>query len=452
VNHDDQSTNPSPESAEELPLGLRRRTFLRLSLLAAATAACQMPSQAASAAPEPVRSPDRARGEITLGEAIASAFQDAGVRVATNVPATGVVQVFDQLCRRMGTAPSHSYNEEVAYTIAFSAALCGVRSSALLKSHGFAKASNSVVDSLTCGVRAGFVVLVVNDEDGHTSDNIFDLPGFVKGTRIPFRRPAPGEMYAQILEAFEISERFQLPVAVLVDLNDLDRAVHIQRSVCAPPPVPPLARDGRHVMEPMMTVSRDRILQAKLRQEDWRSVSMPPMPVVPDALPPRWQSLARAYLPFFSTFRDLKGPETFVTGDTTVGSMFAFPPFQCIDVVTYYGGSIPLAIGAVLAGRKDVWAVSGDYGFVAAGCLGLAEAVARGIALRLVILHNGHACTTGGQPIAPGLLERLLKGYENCLTRIPDPADPERIKAALSIARKDELRIFLVEYPGCQAI
>ena len=427
-----------------------RRDFLRLSLLAAAAAACRIPVLAdGEAPPAPRRPPDRDQGELSVGEAAAAALLDAGARVVTSVPATGVAQLYDAYCLLGKLPPFFSYHEEVAYTAAFSAALNGVRSAAVLKSHGFAKAANSVVDSLACGVTAGFVVLIVEDEDGHTSDCLFDLDRFVEGTRIPCRTPAPGELYPRILEAFALSERFQLPVAVLVKLADLDRAVRVARSVA---PLPPALRpdfDGRHVLEPLFAGPRDRVLQAKLRQEEWRKIGLPPMPVIPDSLPPRWRSLAEAYTPFFQAFREVKGPDTFVAGDTTVGTMFAYRPFRCIDASTYYGGSVPLAVGACLSGRLDVWAVSGDYGFVAAGCLGLAEAVARGVALRLVILHNGHACTTGGQPIVPGLLERMLAGYEPFLTRIPDPMDPARVKVALSAARKDELRIFLAEYRGC---
>ncbi len=165
-------------------------------------------------------------------------------------------------------------------------------------------------------------------------------------------------------------------------------------------------------MEPLYAGPRDRVLQAKLRQEEWRKIDLPPMPVVPDSLPARWRSLAKAYTPFFQAFREVKGPDTFVAGDTTVGTMFAYRPFRCIDASTCFGASVPL---------------------------------------RLVILHNGHACTTGGQPIAPGLLERILQGYEPFLTRIPDPMDPVRGREALSAARKDELRVFLVEYRGCEA-
>ena len=127
--------------------------------------------------------------------------------------------------------------------------------------------------------------------------------------------------------------------------------------------------------------------------------------------------------------------------------MFAFSPFDCIDVTTYYGGSLPLALGGQMAGRRAAWAVTGDYSFLAAGHLGLVEAVARQLPIKVLIIQNGCAKTTGGQPIPPGLLERVLDGFRSHIRIIENPFDPESARAVLSDAADSaRLQIVLARY------
>jgi TPP-dependent indolepyruvate ferredoxin oxidoreductase alpha subunit len=75
------------------------------------------------------------------------------------------------------------------------------------------------------------------------------------------------------------------------------------------------------------------------------------------------------------------------------------------------GGSTALALGAHLAGVEDAWAVTGDFSFVAAGHLGLAEAYAREAPLKTLLLVNGEAAATGGQPLPRRALDRALAPY-----------------------------------------
>jgi TPP-dependent indolepyruvate ferredoxin oxidoreductase alpha subunit len=121
----------------------------------------------------------------------------------------------------------------------------------------------------------------------------------------------------------------------------------------------------------------------------------------------------------------MRGP--LVTGDTGVSSLFACEPYNCIDITTYFGGSVPLAAGAYLAGYPEAWALTGDFAFIAAGHLGLLEALQRGIPLKVIIFYNGKAETTGGQPIPQGTLETVLAGYERYVSYIRNPNDTERL-------------------------
>jgi len=151
------------------------------------------------------------------------------------------------------------------------------------------------------------------------------------------------------------------------------------------------------------------------------------------------------YVPLFSVFRDFRGDV--VAADTGITCLFGCPPFDCVDLTTYMGGSVSLAIGAYMAGHKTVWAVTGDFSFIAAGHLGLNEAIRRNIPLKVLLFDNGKAETTGGQIIPEGTLERTLAPYGKHIIRINNPGDPEAVRAALQTAAASKtLAIVVADY------
>jgi TPP-dependent indolepyruvate ferredoxin oxidoreductase alpha subunit len=412
-----------------------RRRFLKLSGLALAGLVLPgplWPDPAAHGAPAPVR----------IDRAVALAIQDAGVRVVTHVPATGATAIFDACCERMGTAPAYAFNEELAYTMAHGAALSGIRSAAVIKSHGLAKAANSVIDSLTLGTTAGFVALVLDDPAGRHSDNIFDLGDFLKGTGIPFKKAGRETLYDDLLECFLWSEELKTPVALLVD-SDLvsGETTFVRRRLC--PTEATYRRDPlRHVLCPPLAPYQRKVLEARLARRDWRGIAAPELPPVPEGLPPQWRPAASLYVPVFEVFRELRPQIPFVSGDTGLSSLFAFAPFACVDACSYYGGSLPLALGFHLGGRGRAWAVTGDYAFLAAGHMGLIEALSRRIPLKVLVMDNGSAMATGGQPIPTGLYEQVLTGWAPYVSRIDDPRDKTAVRGILTRAiQSDRLEI-----------
>lgn len=209
-----------------------------------------------------------------------------------------------------------------------------------------------------------------------------------------------------MLDAFSWSEALQLPVVLLMNADDIDQ-VGTYTPVQDSTSLPTYQRDvTRHVLCPLLAEYQHQVLAAKVSGQNWRVLKKPALPTIPDDLPEAWQPLARLYMPPFMVFQTLRGEV--VTGDMGVSTLFAFPPYNCIDICTYMGGSIPLAIGAYLAGHQSVWAVTGDFSFIAAGHLGLLEAVQRNIPLKVLILYNRRAQTTGGQPIPNNILEHIL--------------------------------------------
>lgn len=380
-----------------------------------------------------------------LSAVIAHALHDAGVLVATDVPGYGASEVFSEYCELSNKELPISFNEEVAYSIAHGASLVGGRAASLMKAHGVLKACNSVSDSLYAGTTAGFVTVIFEDPEGTHSDSILDSIAVLEGVGIPHRVGTAGTIYQDILRCFDDSERFQIPYALVVDSNELQQLAEFAVQPFSNPNQHYLRDITQHVLCPCFSAYQREVLAAKRRGADWTRLQPPAIPHIPEALPERWKPVAESYAPLFSAFKSLRG--AIVTGDTGVSSLFAFPPYNCVDITTYMGGSIPLAIGASLAGYDDVWALTGDFSFIAAGLLGLPEAVQRHIPLKIVILYNGKAETTGGQPIPAGTLERTLRGYERFVRYINDPSDRRELERVLSEAREaNELRIVVVDY------
>jgi hypothetical protein len=273
-----------------------RREFLKLGSLAVAGLLLSdvvRPSLSAGASVRTMRS-DRA---------VALALRDAGARVVTHVPATGAVAVFDAVNELAGTKPVYSFNEETAYTVAHGAALSGARAAAVLKAHGLAKAANSVIDSLTLGTTGGFVTVALDDPEGAHSDNIFPLQDFLRGTGIPFKRAGRETIYDDVLECFLWSEKLTVPVVLFVDSRELSREPPVLRKTL-PPVSRRYSRDAlRHVLCPPLAPYQRRVLEAKLAGKDWRSISEPVLPPVPQGLPAPGGRRRRSLSPFLRSFR-----------------------------------------------------------------------------------------------------------------------------------------------------
>lgn len=405
---------------------------------------------------------------VKASQAIGLALIDSGIEIATYVPALGATEIYYDYCTASGQKPSISFHEEVAYTIAHGVALAGRRACAILKTHGFLKAANSMSDSLYSGTNAGFVSIVVDDRRGIQSDSIIEASPFLEGIGIPYKIGKAENIYGDVLSSFQQSEDLGLPYALIVDASEMDKPSEVQRE----------ARDGwvgqkererqkdgkdsadlrsygcsgnycrdaaAHVLCPPFCRYQQEVLRCKLQGGDRSLISRPTILPLPESLPPRWRPTAEKYSRLFKAFRSFKGG--IVAGDTGLSTLFALPPYDCIDVTTYMGGSVPLAIGAYLAGQRPAWAVTGDFSFIAAGHLGLLEAIQRNVPIKVLVLHNGKAETTGGQRIPEGTLKRILRSYQEYVEYIYDPQNCDEIKGVLNRASESrDLKVIVADF------
>ena len=402
---------------------------------------------------------------VKASQAIGLAILDSDVGITTYVPALGATEIYYDYCAASGQKPSLSFHEEVAYTIAHGAALAGRRACAILKTHGFIKAGNSVSDSLFSGTNAGFVSIVVDDCKGIQSDSIVDTSAFLEGIGIPYKIAEVENIYRDVLAVFQKSEELCLPYALVIDASEIDKPSEVrredrQKSAGRRPYGHSRNADRsyyknanhtfsrnitQHVLCPPFCKYQQEVLRCKLKGDDWSLISRPEILPIPESLPPRWRPTAEKYSLLFRVFSSFK--EGMVAGDTGLSTLFALSPYECIDVTTYMGGSIPLAIGACLARQHTAWAVTGDFSFIAAGHLGLLEAIQRGVPIKVLVLNNGKAETTGGQKIPEGTLERILRSYSEFVDYIHNPQDYDEIRVVLEHASKSRgLKVVVVDF------
>ncbi|XXY51257.1 thiamine pyrophosphate-dependent enzyme [Sorangium sp. So ce269] len=385
-----------------------------------------------------------------LSTAIAQTLRDLHVNVLTHVPGFGATQIFRAYCELRGEPLPISYHEEVAYTVAHGASLMGERAATVIKSHGLAKAMNSVYGSLSSGVTAGFLVVVVQDRAGSHSDNIIDIVPLLAAAGVPYRRVNVETVNEDLLAACAESERLQLPYALVLDAADIALPVEPCRCDAPPPRLSYRRRAAQHVVCPLYVEYQDRVLRAKQRGDDYRAIAEPALPSLPAGLPEAWRKAVAPYVPLFEAFCEVRGE--IVTGDASSSVFFSLPPFDAIDVMTYMGSSVPLAIGAHLAGKQDVWALTGDFSFIAGGSLGLVEAAARRAPIKVLVFANGEAAATGGQKLADGTMDYVLGGCRPRVLHLADPFDRRAAARTLELAsRTSGLCIVVADYTAMAA-
>ncbi|NTW52064.1 MAG: hypothetical protein HGB22_05705 [Chlorobiaceae bacterium] len=397
---------------------------------------------------DPKKMQGAAPGQVTVAEAAGRALVDAGVSVVNCVPATGAASIFEAWKRFSGREKPYHYHEEVAMGMAMGASLTGQRSAVVIKAHGFAKAGNAMVDAWSFGAEGGLVVIVAADREGRSSDTIFDSTALVAGTKLPFRHLGPDEVYVGIIDAYGRSESMGMPVVLVVEDDDLAGYIPAPPNSFMPvrKVVAPESDPLRHVLFPGNSNYPHQVAEAKLAGRDWRVILRPELPVIPDGLPEKFHAAIRSYMPVFDVLQSLRSQIDFIMGDTGTSSLFVCPPYSLVDATTYYGGSITMAAGALSAGARKAWAITGDWTFTAAGHLGLHEAFHQDLPVKVLIFHNRAAVATGGQLLDEALFERHLKGYPEFVRRVEASDDANLHDTLQSAQLSDRMEIMVVDF------
>ncbi len=148
-------------------------------------------------------------------EAVAQGAFEEGLKVAASYPGTPASEILEYLSRFNEIDAQWSVNEKVAFEVALSASIAGLRSLYASKHVGLNVAMDALMTSAYIGVNAGFVIVSCDDPGIHSSQNEQDNRLLAKIAQIPLIEPSsPAEAKEFVKTAFKISEQFDTPVMV----------------------------------------------------------------------------------------------------------------------------------------------------------------------------------------------------------------------------------------------
>ncbi|HBV87591.1 MAG TPA: indolepyruvate ferredoxin oxidoreductase [Desulfosporosinus sp.] len=155
---------------------------------------------------------------MTGNEAITRGAIEAGLGYAASYPGSPTSEILanlGRLAKEYNFYAEWSVNEKVAIEEAAAASFAGLRSLCIAKQNGLNVALDSLVSISISGIKAGMVLVVGDDPGAHSSTNEEDSRLLSKVVHIPILEPStPEEAKEMTLAAFQLSEKFKLPVTL----------------------------------------------------------------------------------------------------------------------------------------------------------------------------------------------------------------------------------------------
>jgi indolepyruvate ferredoxin oxidoreductase, alpha subunit len=209
-------------------------------------------------------------------EAIALAARDAGVALGAGYPGTPSTEILESFSE-LGGRGQWSPNEKVALEVTLGVAFAGARALATMKHVGLNVAADPLFTAAYTGVSGGLVVVSADDPGMASSQNEQDNRRYAVAAGVPMLEPSDSqEAYDFLLAAFEISERWRLPVILRVTTRVCHSYTMVEPRGPAGAVKPArFERDIRgRVMIPAYARPAHRRLRQKLAEiEDWNESS-----------------------------------------------------------------------------------------------------------------------------------------------------------------------------------
>ena len=157
---------------------------------------------------------------VLLGdEAVALGAVHAGLTAAYAYPGTPATEILEFLLRyRAKHGRPHAAwcaNEKTAFEEAIGVSFAGRRAMVSMKHVGLNVAADPFINSALVALRGGLVLAVADDPGMHSSQNEQDSRFYADFARVICLEPADQQQaYNMTREAFELSERFEVPVMI----------------------------------------------------------------------------------------------------------------------------------------------------------------------------------------------------------------------------------------------
>ncbi|MGI6082461.1 MAG: 2-oxoacid:acceptor oxidoreductase family protein [Limnochordia bacterium] len=155
---------------------------------------------------------DAQRLLLSGNEAVALAASHCGVALGTGYPGTPSTEILENFSLLGGHA-QWAPNEKVAAEVGLGAAYANARVLVTMKHVGLNVAADCLFTMAYTGVTGGYVLVSADDPGMASSQNEQDTRRYAEAAGVPLFEPSDAqEAYDLLWSAYDISERFQLPV------------------------------------------------------------------------------------------------------------------------------------------------------------------------------------------------------------------------------------------------
>ena len=213
---------------------------------------------------------------LSGNEAIALAARDAGVALGAGYPGTPSTEILEGFSK-LGGRGQWSPNEKVALEVAMGVAFAGARAIATMKHVGLNVAADPLFTAAYTGVSGGLVIISADDPGMASSQNEQDNRRYAVAAGVPMLEPSDSqEAYDFLFAAFEISERWKLPVILRATTRVCHSYTIVQpRGSNEMPKAPKFERDIRgRVMIPANARPAHKRLRQKLTEiQEWNEIN-----------------------------------------------------------------------------------------------------------------------------------------------------------------------------------
>jgi len=157
-------------------------------------------------------------GQLALlgDEAVALGAIHSGISAAYGYPGTPSTEILQYLIdeyEKGGPIARWCSNEKTALEAGLGVSFAGRRSVITMKHVGLNVAADPFINAALLGIKGGLVIAVADDPGMHSSQDEQDSRFYAAFAMVPCLEPrSQQEAYDMTREAFEVSERFQVPV------------------------------------------------------------------------------------------------------------------------------------------------------------------------------------------------------------------------------------------------
>lgn len=446
--------------------------------------------------------------DLKILEALANGLKDGGGKVFTNFPGYLSHKLFAELGEN-----KTSINEKTAYEIAWGACYAGKRSAVMFKNVGLNDAADPFINSMLVGVNAGLVLVVFDDvyvegsQSRQDSRHYFDFFG-----GLWFEPYSVQNAYDISYNAFDLSEKFQLPIVIRITnpLTELegeykrqtgksenkeqivDHSRYVIHPINSKKQTQDLATKNTRIQEYIDTLygapeknskkqfvsfgccykEEREYLDAGYKKNQYFSYPIPSNLRLNDDLVVLEQGGNYAYKKIVenSSERFQTKNNTGIIVDKSAGYLVSDnynklftaikkANIQClvgdlgeytkdtldsVDAVLSFGSSVGVAIGCMLSGMDNTFAITGDASYLHSGKNSIIEAIYRNLPLKLIVICNGGSQGTGGQEI-PGELYYQPSGVEIIKTEYSKTSDKKFLDILKSMSISKMVSILYIQ-------